>query len=141
MPTRNAWYNLFLHEIAIDTLLESQMLALTVGTGIVDAVTFTTFSVFVSKQTGNTLFLALYALENENVRGYERNVVVSFSVFLMGAAVFGHVGHHVKQRRRIWLLLSNLVQTSLIYAAAAIRYWGTRVSRLLMNACSDTELT
>lgn len=93
--------------------------------------TYTTYRVFVSKQTGNTLFLALYAFQHPSIigmgseDGYEKNVVVSFFVFCLGAALFGHLGHHVKQRRRIWLIGSSLVQTAMVYGAAALRYWGS----------------
>ena len=47
-------------------------------------------------------------------------------VFIAGAIFFGHIGHLTRQRRRIWLLLSNIFQAFLVLAAAAIRYWGSR---------------
>lgn len=47
-------------------------------------------------------------------------------MFLAGAVVFGHAGHYSNQRRRIWLLASNLFQLLLILAAAAIRYFVSR---------------
>lgn len=48
------------------------------------------------------------------------------TMFLAGAIVFGHAGHYSNQRRRIWLLASNLFQLLLILAAAAIRYFVSR---------------
>lgn len=38
---------------------------MTLATGMLDAMTFTTYRVFASKQTGNTLFLALYVSPTE----------------------------------------------------------------------------
>lgn len=46
--------------------------------------------------------------------------------FILGAALFGHIGHLVHQRRRAWLLGSTFIQTLLVYAAAAIRQWGSQ---------------
>lgn len=34
----------------------------------------------------------------------------------------GQIGNHVGVRRRLWLLTSNLIQTSLVFAAVAIQY-------------------
>lgn len=114
-------------EIGHNKMLEAQLLALTMATGIIDAMTYTTYSVFVTKQTGNTLFMALYAVKHPAIEGLELNVVVSMFSFLVGAAAFGHTGHQVKQRRRIWLILSNVVQTTMVYGATALRYFGTQV--------------
>lgn len=104
--------------------LYTQFLFLSLATGILDATTFTTYSVFVTKQTGNTIFLALAALENGSVYQTEPNVAVSISLFFAGAVIFGHLGHLLGDRRRIWLLLSSLLQTSFVLAAAALRFWG-----------------
>lgn len=109
-------------------------------TGILDTMTFTTYSVFCSKQTGNTMFLALYSFpRNARTAGIEANVGVSIGVFIAGAAFFGHLGHITRQRLRIWLLVSNLFQALLVLAAAAIRYFdmprqGTGASALAIIA-------
>lgn len=90
-------------------------------------VTYTTYHVFTSKQTGNTLFLALYAFRVPALGpGVETNVGVSIGVFIAGAIFFGHIGHISRQRRRIWLLVSNAFQALLMLAAAAVRYWVSR---------------
>lgn len=127
-PSRRAWRAFFHQEVAHNKYLEAQLLALTLATGIVDAMTYTRYKVFVSKQTGNTLFLALYAIGHPAVQGLEKNVAVSILVFIAGAAFFGHIGHHVKQRRRLWLLVGNWFQTVLVFGATALEYWGDGVS-------------
>lgn len=52
LPPSRAWKTLFSQEIAKDWMLEAQLMALTVSTGIQDATTFGDFSVFTTKQTG-----------------------------------------------------------------------------------------
>lgn len=100
---------------------------MTIATGCLDAVTFSQYSVFSSKQTGNTLFLALYAFRSPALGpGIELNVAVSIGVFIVGAVFFGHIGHVSRQRRRIWLLVTNAFQALLILAAAALRYFVSR---------------
>ncbi|KAK4506455.1 hypothetical protein PRZ48_000187 [Zasmidium cellare] len=127
LPTPAAWQTYFLQEVAGDTYLELQLLAMTLATGMLDSMTFTTYRVFASKQTGNTLFLALYAFRLPALApGFEQNVGVSIGVFILGAAFFGHLGHISRQRRRIWLLTSNAFQALLMLSAAAIRYFVSR---------------
>lgn len=116
-----------MQEVAGDKYLEAQLLLMTIVTGALDAMTYTVYNVFASKQTGNTLFLALYAMRLPALDpGVELNVGVSIGVFICGAIFFGHVGHFSRQRRRIWLLVSNTFQALLVLAAAAIRYWASR---------------
>lgn len=136
-----------MQEVAADKYLEFQLLVMTVVTGCLDAMTYVTYNVFASKQTGNSklhhhqraqamltflssllaLFLALHALHLQALPPQvEENVGVSMGVFVAGAIFFGHIGHISRQRRRIWLLLSNIFQAFLVLAAAAIRYWGSR---------------
>lgn len=76
---------------------------------------------------GNTLFLALYALDHPILSAeVEKNVAVSIGMFVLGAAFFGHLSRYVHQKRRAWLLASNLFQTLLLFAAAALRQWAPR---------------
>ncbi|KAI7355418.1 hypothetical protein KC354_g10793 [Hortaea werneckii] len=124
VPPAHAWRTLFSQEIAHDWVLELQLMLMTVSTGILDATTFSTFSVFATKQTGNTLFLALYAFGHPSLGPeVEKNVATSISLFVLGAAFFGHLSRYVHQKRRAWLLASNLFQTVLLFAATAIRHW------------------
>lgn len=122
---KKTWLSYFGRDIQNTTYLQIQFLILSITTGILDAVTFAVYSVFVSKQTGNTVFLALAALKHDSVYQTEPNVAVSISVFFAGACIFGHLGHRMGQNRRIWLLASNTVQTALLFAATALRYWGS----------------
>ncbi|SMY20482.1 unnamed protein product [Zymoseptoria tritici ST99CH_1A5] len=126
-PTRSSWRTYFMQEVATDRYLEAQLLLMTLTTGVLDAMTYSTYGVFASKQTGNTLFLALYASGHEALGpGFEKNVGISISVFILGAAFFGHLGHVSRQKRRVWLLVSNAFQALLMLAAAAIRYFVSR---------------
>ncbi|KAK4540390.1 hypothetical protein LTR36_009247 [Oleoguttula mirabilis] len=123
------WKTLFTQEIALDMMLEAQLMLMTVSTGILDATTFSTYNVFATKQTGNTLFLALYAFGHPALRPkVERNVAVSMAAFVSGVAAFGHLARCMRQRRRAWLLTSNLLQTAFLFAATAIRYWAPRTT-------------
>ncbi|KAF2209719.1 hypothetical protein CERZMDRAFT_46710 [Cercospora zeae-maydis SCOH1-5] len=127
LPNAGAWQTYFMQEVANDKYLEAQLLAMTIVTGALDVMTFTSYRVFASKQTGNTLFLALHAMELPALDpGVEKNVGVSMGVFIGGAVFFGHLGHISRQRRRIWLLISNSFQAALFLAAAAMRYWVSR---------------
>lgn len=115
--------------ITDDILLDVELLTLSFATGILDATTFAFYSVFVSKQTGNTILLALAALESDAVVQTEPNVAVSLGMFIAGSAIFGHVGNWLGQNRRLWLLITNLMQTALVFAAAALRFWGSDQQR------------
>jgi uncharacterized membrane protein YoaK (UPF0700 family) len=78
--------------------------------------------------TGNALFLALYAFESlDSIPNVEQNVGVAIAAFLVGATCFGHIGREVKQARRSWLIAMNILQTLLVFAAAAVRAWAPRV--------------
>nr|POF04826.1 hypothetical protein CFP56_74671 [Quercus suber] len=52
LPPSRAWKTLFSQEVAQDWMLEAQLFALTLSTGIQDATTFGDFNVFTTKQTG-----------------------------------------------------------------------------------------
>ena len=54
VPPAHAWRTLFSQEIAHDWVLELQLMLMTISTGILDATTFSTFSVFATKQTGKS---------------------------------------------------------------------------------------
>ncbi|KAI5247115.1 hypothetical protein E4T42_06047 [Aureobasidium subglaciale] len=97
--------------------LQTQFLFLSFATGIIDACTFSLYSVFVTKQTGNTIFLALSALKHTSVSQNEANVAVSISTFFISAVLFGHLGAAVGKQTRLWMF------TTLVFAATASRYW------------------
>ncbi|KAJ9635436.1 hypothetical protein H2201_003098 [Coniosporium apollinis] len=87
--------------------------------------TFVWYRAFVSKQTGNTVLVALAALESQAVVQTEPHVVISLCVFIAGVAIFGHIGHLIGQHRRVWLIISNVLQTALVFGATALRFWGS----------------
>ena len=128
LPRSDRWPAFFYQEVSHDILLEVELLILSFATGILDATTFPLYNVFVSKQTGNTVLLALAALSNKVVQT-EPNVGVSIGMFFAGSAIFGHLGNWLGQKRRIWLLLTNVMQTALVFAAAALRFWGSDETR------------
>ncbi|GAB7352084.1 hypothetical protein MBLNU459_g2585t1 [Dothideomycetes sp. NU459] len=129
VPPCPHWPAFFGQEIASDILLDVELLILSFATGILDATTFAFYSVFVSKQTGNTILLALSALESDAVVQTEPNVAVALSLFIAGSAIFGHAGNWIGQKRRLWLLVTNVIQTALVFAAAALRFWGSDQQR------------
>ena len=51
-------------EVADDTLLEAELLALAFATGIGDATTYSEFRVFTANHTGNTILLAVGVTES-----------------------------------------------------------------------------
>lgn len=93
---------------------------LAAATGIMDAVTFSDFHVFAANQTGNTALLAVGAL------GIGRGIVdlqrvgVSLGIFVGAGLLFGQLGNILGSERRYWLLLTNLCQTALVFAAAGM---------------------
>ncbi|KAJ5358033.1 DUF1275 domain protein [Penicillium brevicompactum] len=109
-------------EIREDLLLECELLLLSFATGIQDAAAWPDYSCFASNQTGNTLFLAIGVAGLTNNAYSFPNIGVSLSLFVAGGFTMGQLGNYVGVRRRIWLLISNLVQTSLVFAAVAIQY-------------------
>lgn len=64
-------------------------------------------------------------MESRAVVQTEPNVAVSLGMFIAGSAIFGHLGNWFGQKRRLWLVLTNIMQTALVYAAAALRFWGS----------------
>jgi uncharacterized membrane protein YoaK (UPF0700 family) len=50
------------------------------------------------------------------------NIGLSLGLFLAGGWLTGQLSHIIGPRSRPWLLLSNLVQTALIFGAAGLQY-------------------
>lgn len=91
---------------------------------ITDATTFPDYHCFASNQTGNTIFLCL-ALIIPQFNGdmfYTANIGTGLGVFLAAGWLTGQVGHIVGPRKRWWLILCNLIQTGLVFAATGIQY-------------------
>ncbi|KAK3695326.1 hypothetical protein B0T22DRAFT_102319 [Podospora appendiculata] len=105
-------------------LAELQLILLTFSTGIQDAVSFHDFHCFASNQTGNTVFLILaIALPEMNGEMFVTvNIATALGIFLAAAWLTGQIGHIVGPRRRIYLVLCNLIQTLLVFVTAALQY-------------------
>ncbi|KAJ5116429.1 DUF1275 domain protein [Penicillium angulare] len=116
-----------MEDIRDDLLLECELLLLSFATGIQDAAAWPDYSCFASNQTGNTLFLAIgVAGLTRNAYSFS-NIGISLSLFVAGGFVMGQLGNYVGVRRRLWLLISNLIQTLLVFCALIIQHmWPVR---------------
>lgn len=117
--------NYFSSSIRLDSMVELELLLLTICTGIQDAISFPDYHCFASNQTGNTVLLALAStvprLTDELI--ITKNVGVSLACFLAGGYITGQISHrYVNARSRLWLLLCNTIQTILVFGAAAIQF-------------------
>lgn len=118
---------LFQH-VAVDIVLELELLTLALATGIMDATTFPDYHVFASNQTGNTAILAVGALGIGGDLVNLKNAGVSLGCFVGGGILFGQIGNLAGPRRRAWLLASNWTQTALIFAATALQRFASSTS-------------
>lgn len=109
-------------DVREDTLLESELLLLSFATGIQDAAAWPDYTCFASNQTGNTLFLAIGIAGLAGNSYSFPNIGMSLSSFLIGGLVMGQIGNLIGVRKRLWLLMSSIIQTALVYVAAAIQY-------------------
>ncbi|KAL4789357.1 hypothetical protein BDV19DRAFT_397149 [Aspergillus venezuelensis] len=109
-------------QIRTDALLETQLLLLTLATGIQDAATWPDYTCFASNQTGNTLFLTIAAAGLSGDAYSPRNAAMSLGMFIAGGLVLGQLGLAIGERTRIWLVLSNFIQTLLILVALVLQY-------------------
>jgi len=109
-------------EIGNDLILELELMALALATGIMDATTFSDYHVFVSNQTGNTALLAVGALGLGGNLVKLPNIGVSLGVFIAGGFILGQIGNALGCRRRLWLIATNLFQTALVAVATALRW-------------------
>jgi uncharacterized membrane protein YoaK (UPF0700 family) len=113
--------------IQINIVVEAELLLLAFATGMQDATTFPDYHCFASNQTGNTVLLAVGAAGIAGSLFSLPNIGVSLGLFVAGALIMGQLGHVVGGRRRVWLLVSNAVQTALVFAAAGLQYRGGSV--------------
>lgn len=114
--------------IGTDLLLELELMGLTLAAGMNDATTYPDYHVFASNQTGNTALLAVGSLGIGGGIVDLGNIGFSLGLFVLGGYVFGQMGDHFGRKRRGWLLFTNISQTVLVYAAAALRKWVARSS-------------
>ncbi|KAI1352996.1 hypothetical protein F5Y01DRAFT_278419 [Xylaria sp. FL0043] len=120
--TSRAW-NHMLEDVRPSGFVEFELVFLTFCTGIQDAISFPEYHCFASNQTGNTVFLVLALvlpwLDGDNF--YVSNIGAALGFFLLGGWLTGQVSHVVGPRMRLWLVCCNLLQTLLIFAAAALQ--------------------
>lgn len=101
--------------------------------GLCDSVAFNASSVFVSMQTGNTIFLAL------GTAGLPASVpllwlksLCSIGAFMAGVFVFGQT-RHVRPTAKLTLAANFLAQSIFIFAAAALAQGGVAPSFGLLS--------
>ncbi|KAK7745459.1 hypothetical protein SLS53_002957 [Cytospora paraplurivora] len=113
-----------LEHVRPSTFVEIELLLLTFCTGLQDAISFPDYRCFASNQTGNTVFLAVAVVlpEFNGEVFYTRNIGVALGLFLAGGYLTGQLGHMVGPRMRLWLVVCNLVQALLVFAAAALQH-------------------
>ncbi|KAK0673314.1 hypothetical protein QBC41DRAFT_333691 [Cercophora samala] len=117
-------WNYLNEDIKPTTFAEIQLTLLTFCIGLQDAVSFPDFHCFASNQTGNTVFLVLALIlpEMDGEMFVTSNIGVALGFFLAAAYVTGQLGHLIGSRRRLYILLCNLVQTCLVFAAAVLQH-------------------
>ncbi|KAI0396663.1 hypothetical protein F5Y17DRAFT_75817 [Xylariaceae sp. FL0594] len=104
--------------------VEFELLLLTLCTGMQDAISFPDYHCFASNQTGNTVFLLLAIVIPwfDGDMFYTVNIGAALGLFLLGGWVTGQISHLVGPRVRVWLVCCNLVQSALVFAAAALQF-------------------
>jgi uncharacterized membrane protein YoaK (UPF0700 family) len=99
------------------------ILLLAFAIGVQDATTWPSFHVFASNQTGNTVLLAVaaFSLTPPDILPAAM-LALSLGMFVAGAMLQGQAGNIMRcARRRWWLLVSNALQTALVFAAVALQ--------------------
>ena len=91
------------------------------ATGIMDVLTFPEYHVFASNQTENTALLAVGALSIGGGIISLPHVDTSLGLFAAGGMISGQLGNLYGRTRRLWLFVTNLIQTALVLAAAGLR--------------------
>jgi uncharacterized membrane protein YoaK (UPF0700 family) len=96
------------------------LLVLSVGTGLVDAISVLGLGkVFTANMTGNIVFLGFAAAGAPEFR--PAPYLVAIAAFLCGAAIGGRAGRaHVGRSLRRWLITAAVVEASLLWAAAVV---------------------
>lgn len=111
-------------DIRVNILAETELLILTFCTGIQDVATFADYHCFASNQTGNTVMLAMATILPEVTTELfvTKNIGVALGFFLAAGWMTGQLGHLIGPRSRLWIVFCNLIQTLLVFIAAAIQY-------------------
>ncbi|KAJ5678548.1 uncharacterized protein N7477_004181 [Penicillium maclennaniae] len=98
--------------------------------GLIDSTIYNAYNTFVSMQTGNTIFVGLGA-SNQNPRpyGWARSLT-SIGCFTVGCFLFAWLNRAVGAQRRGSLMLSFLIQASIILITASLIQTGVVSSKL-----------
>ncbi|VUC32430.1 unnamed protein product [Clonostachys rosea] len=117
------------------------MLVCSLLSGLVDGVAFNAGSVFVSMQTGNTIFVALGAagLPVGDTQLWLR-ALISVAAFLVGCSIFSSVSRLLGHRSRINLCSSFLLQTVLVIISAALAQTNIAPAFALTQVNPGTEI-
>ncbi|MCJ1478610.1 hypothetical protein MMC13_007291 [Lambiella insularis] len=119
--------------VTCDLFLEIELMTIAFATGIMDAVTFPDYHVFASNQTGNTALLAVGALGIGQGIVDLRHVGLSLGAFVAGGLICCQLGNSIGCMSRVWLLTTNVFQTALVFAAAALRTYTDDVNDEPLN--------
>ncbi|TPR07714.1 Major Facilitator Superfamily protein [Aspergillus niger] len=122
-------------QIREDLTLESQLLLLSFAIGIQDAAAWKDYGCFASNQTGNMLFLAIGGAGLASNDDFDFTYVgMSLGSFVAGGLVMGQFANYLGVvRMRWWLLFSSLLQTVMVFAAAAIMAYTNPVKQQTTN--------
>jgi uncharacterized membrane protein YoaK (UPF0700 family) len=88
--------------------------------GLLDAATAADFRMFASNQTGNVIFLTV-GIANAAVINM-RNTGSSLGSYLLASFLGGRFGMAVGYRQRLYLFISNVLQTVLLLVALILLY-------------------
>jgi len=109
-------------------------------TGYIDSLTFSACYIWCAFQTGNTIQLALaisrlFTGPYPRVIGFEvpdQQALCSLLSFLIGAFV-GRIGDKIGSRKRVWVILSTLIQAGMTLAAFLTAFYSNQVSFAVMR--------
>lgn len=126
------WHHWIFDDLDI-TNIDYELSVLAVAAGIIDGSTYNQFSMFISNQTGNLIYLAMLtaglqpASSEKSLTAHDQMVrsIISFfcfffAVFLTGRAQLVHGGI---QKRRWWLMLVQFFQGAIFFVVAAVFEW------------------
>ncbi|KAM0326366.1 hypothetical protein ACHAQA_006968 [Verticillium albo-atrum] len=118
-PPRQTWLDWLRDDVHV-SYTDLPLFACCFISGLCDSVTVNASNVFVSMQTGNTIFLALGAAHLPHGDPYRwLRSLVSIGSFALGCFTFAHT-RHFHPKRKATLALSFLVQAAAIWIAAIL---------------------
>jgi uncharacterized membrane protein YoaK (UPF0700 family) len=122
-PAKRSWLSTFRDDVHL-AHTDLPVLATCIVSGLCDSVAFNAIGVFVSMQTGNTIFLALGAASlPSNQPNLWYRAFVSIAAFWAGCYFFGQ-SRRFRPQSKLTLSLSFLVQAIFIFIAASLAQSG-----------------